>query len=134
VEIDGDPLASGDAVLIRRVIGALLENAATHTPEGTAVWASCARRGDEIVVEVTDDGPGVSEEDLPFLGERFYRGGNVNTRPRGLGLGLALSLGILDLHETTLVVGNRPGGGARFSFALPAVDDPTFDRDHDERP
>ncbi|HYY09236.1 MAG TPA: ATP-binding protein [Actinomycetota bacterium] len=133
VEIDGDPLASGDAVLIRRVIGALLENAATHTPEGTAVRASCARRGDEVVVEVADDGPGVSEEDLPFLGERFYRGGNVNTRPRGLGLGLALSLGILDLHETALVVGNRPDGGARFSFALPAVDDPTLDHD-DERP
>jgi K+-sensing histidine kinase KdpD len=133
VEVDGDPLASGDAVLIRRVIGAVLDNGRAHTPEGTAIRAICARRGDEVVVEVSDDGPGLSELDLPFLGERFYRGGNVNTRPRGLGLGLALALGILDLHETTLVVGNRPGGGARFSFALPAVDDPSIDHD-DERP
>ena len=143
VEVDGDPLASGDAVLIRRVIGALLENAATHTPEGTAIRASCTRRGAEVLVEVVDDGPGLSEEDLPFLGERFYRGGNINTRPRGLGLGLALSVGILDLHEATLAVGNRPAGGARFSFALPAVDDPAafgprsgpHDQDvRDERP
>jgi K+-sensing histidine kinase KdpD len=124
LEIEGDPLASGDAVLIRRVMGALLENAITHTPEGTTIRAACRRRADEVLVEVSDDGPGLSEEDLPFLGERFYRGGDVNTRPRGLGLGLALAVGILELHESTLVLGNRPGGGARFSFALPAVQDP----------
>jgi signal transduction histidine kinase len=128
IRVEGDPLASGDAVLIRRVISALLANAGTHTPDGTTVTASCARRADEVVIEIADDGPGIQEHDLPFIGERFYRGGDVNTRPRGLGLGLALALGILDLHESTLSAENGPDGGARFSFALPWVPDPADPR------
>jgi signal transduction histidine kinase len=124
VRIDGDPLVSGDTVLIRRVISTLLANAGTHTPEGTTITASCDRHDDEVVVTIADDGHGIPERDLPFIGERFYRGGDVNTRPRGLGLGLALALGILDLHGSTLHVQNDPRGGARFSFALPWVAEP----------
>jgi signal transduction histidine kinase len=77
------------------------------------------------VVEIVDDGPGIAEGDLPFLGERFFRAGDVNTRPKGLGLGLALALGILDLHGSTLVVENGADGGARFSFSLPQATDPS---------
>lgn len=124
-EIDDGILASGDAVQIRRVVTHLLSNAAIHTPPGTTVTASCRRLGDEVVVAIVDDGPGIAEGDLPFLGERFFRGGDVNLRPRGLGLGLALALGILDLHGTTLRIENGAGGGASFSFSLPWVSDPS---------
>ena len=83
------------------------------------------------MVEITDDGPGIAEGDLPFLGERFFRAGDVNARPKGLGLGLALALGILDLHGSTLVVENAADGGARFSFSLPQATDPSGSPSHD---
>jgi len=131
-EIEDDQLASGDVVLIRRIVSQLLENAAAYTPEGTIITASCHRRGGEVVVEIADDGPGIAEEDLPFLGERFFRAGDVNTRPKGMGLGLALALGILDLHESTLTIANRADGGARFSFSLPSVSDPSLSAAQDD--
>jgi len=117
-------LASGDAVQIRRVVTHLLTNAGVHTPPGTTVTVSCDRRGEQVVVTVADDGPGIDEKDLPFLGERFFRGGDLNLRPRGMGLGLALALGILELHGSSLRIEGAPGGGASFSFALPWVPDP----------
>jgi signal transduction histidine kinase len=124
-EIEDDLLASGDVVLIRRIVSHLLGNAAAHTPPGTTITASCHRRDGEVLVEIADDGPGIAEGDLPFLGERFFRAGDVNARPKGLGLGLALALGILDLHGSKLVVENAADGGARFSFSLPRVPDPS---------
>jgi K+-sensing histidine kinase KdpD len=122
--IEDGLLASGDAVQIRRVVQHLLTNAAMHTPAGTTVSVSCQRRDEQVLVTIEDDGPGIDEHDLPFLGERFFRGGDLNLRPRGLGLGLALALGILELHGSTLRIENAPGGGASFSFALPWVPDP----------
>ncbi len=131
-EIEDDLLASGDVVLIRRIVSHMLENAATHTPPGTTITATCRRRDHEVVIEIADDGPGIAEEDLPFLGERFFRGGDANTRPKGLGLGLALALGILELHGSTLVAQNGPDGGALFSFSLPWVPDPSTDTQGDD--
>ena len=133
-EIEEGLLASGDVVLIRRIVTHLLANAAIHTPPGTTITASCRRRGRDVVVSVSDDGPGIAEQDLPFVGERFYRGGALNARPRGLGLGLALALGILDLHQSALIVENGPGGGASFSFSLPWVPDPARDPAYDADP
>jgi K+-sensing histidine kinase KdpD len=124
-EIEDDLLASGDTVLIRRIVSHLLRNAAAHTPAGTTITVSCYRRDGEVVVEIVDDGPGIAESDLPFLGERFFRAGDVNARPKGLGLGLALALGILDLHGSTLLVENGADGGARFSFSLPQATGPS---------
>jgi two-component system, OmpR family, sensor histidine kinase KdpD len=126
-EIEGGLLVSGDVVLIRRILTHFLANAAIHTPPGTTITASCHRRDGEVEVIVVDDGPGIAPQDLPFVGERFYRGGDVNTRPKGLGLGLALALGILELHGSTLIVENGGDGGARFSFSLPFVSDPARD-------
>lgn len=123
-EIEPDLLASGDVVLIRRTISNLLRNALTHTPEGSTVTVSCRLVGTEIEIAVDDDGRGIADQDLPYVGERFFRGGGVTTRPKGLGLGLALARGILELHDSVLVVENDPGNGVRFSFRLPWVVDP----------
>lgn len=134
-EIEEELLASGDVVLIRRILAHFLANAAIHTPPGTTITASCHRRDREVEVIVRDDGPGIAPQDLPFVGERFYRGGDVNTRPKGLGLGLALTMGILELHGSTLIVENGRAGGARFSFSLPFVPDPARDvGSQDDRP
>jgi len=73
---------------------------------------------EEIVVAVSDDGPGISAADLPYLGARFFRGGDLNARPKGLGLGLALATSALELHGATLEVESAEGRGSRFSFRM----------------
>lgn len=113
-----------DPLLLERVIENLMLNASRHTPPGTNVTVSATAdvAGAEVAVE--DDGPGVSRKDLAHLGERFYRGGDPNDRPtRGAGLGLALAKEILSLHGATLQIASEEGGGARFSFRLPLVEE-----------
>jgi hypothetical protein len=62
--------------------------------------------------------PGISAADLPYLGARFFRGGDLNARPKGLGLGLALVTSALELHGAVLEVESAEGRGSRFSFRL----------------
>jgi K+-sensing histidine kinase KdpD len=109
----------GDPVLLSQVIRNLLENASTHTPSGTTVTLSADLEGlEEIVVAVSDEGPGISAADLPYLGARFFRGGDVNARPKGLGLGLAFATSALELHGAVLEVESAEGRGSRFAFRL----------------
>jgi signal transduction histidine kinase len=122
LEVDIGPglVTHGDAGLLSRVVLSLLSNAATHTPPGTTV--TLAAQPDpptDIVVSVADDGPGIRESDLPFLGDGFYRGGEVNLRPGGFGLGLAKANEILRLHGTELEIRSAEGEGAMFRFRLP---------------
>jgi K+-sensing histidine kinase KdpD len=113
----------GDPALLSQVIRNLLENASTHTPSGTTVTLSADLEGqEEIVVAVSDDGPGISAADLPYLGARFFRGGDLNARPKGLGLGLALATSALELHGATLEVESAEGRGSRFWFRMSRLD------------
>ena len=110
----------GDAFLLDRVVENLLSNAAKHTPRGTRVEVHA--RSDTTVVEisVTDSGPGMSDDDLRHVGQKFYRGGDPNARPtKGIGLGLAFVREILELHGSALAVESRVGEGSRFTFRLP---------------
>ncbi|MGH2637455.1 MAG: sensor histidine kinase [Actinomycetota bacterium] len=123
VDVPPGLVTLGDPGLLTRVVGNLLTNAATHTPPGTGVLLS-ARPDDDagIVVSVVDDGPGIREADLAYLGDRFYRGGDINVRPGGLGLGLALANEILGLHGSSLAVESGEGRGSTFWFRLPRPD------------
>jgi signal transduction histidine kinase len=109
-----------DASLIDRVVENLLSNASKHTRPGTEVRLEAKTEADMARVSVVDDGPGISPDDLRHLGERFFRGGDPNTRTtRGTGLGLALAKEVLRLHGTDLEVQSEIGRGSRFSFRLP---------------
>jgi signal transduction histidine kinase len=111
-----------DVVLIERAVENLLSNAAKHTKPGASVILSGRVDGSQVLVEVADDGPGIGPDDLRHLGERFFRGGETNTRrTSGLGLGLALVGEMLELHGTTLEVSSTLGAGSRFTFRLPLV-------------
>jgi signal transduction histidine kinase len=112
----------GDPFLLDRVVENLVSNAAKHTPEGTRI--EVAARADTTVAEisVTDSGPGISQDDLEHIGQKFYRGGDPNARPtKGIGLGLALVREILELHGTSLAVESTLGEGSRFAFRLPVA-------------
>jgi signal transduction histidine kinase len=112
-------IVNADPSLIGRVVTNLLANAATHTDPAARVSVRVSASGGLARVEVGDDGPGVPAEELPHLGERFYRGGDVDSRgKRGTGLGLAFSREILALHGSALEISSRRGRGSRFGFAL----------------
>jgi RNA polymerase sigma factor (sigma-70 family) len=120
VDVEEGLTAQADPLLLERVVENLLTNAAKYTPPGSSVRVSAIGEGRDAVVAVEDDGPGIPHDELSHIGERFFRGGDPNTRStRGTGLGLALVSEILDLHGTYLEVESNPGIGSRFSFQLP---------------
>jgi signal transduction histidine kinase/DNA-directed RNA polymerase specialized sigma24 family protein len=122
LDVDEGLTATADPLLIERVVENLLTNAAKYTPPGSRVRISAISEGREAIVAVEDDGPGIPPDELCHIGERFFRGGQSNTRStRGTGLGLALVSEILDLHGTYLEVESKLGIGSRFSFRLPRV-------------
>ncbi|HZV55495.1 MAG TPA: DUF4118 domain-containing protein [Rhodocyclaceae bacterium] len=111
------PLLEFDAVLLERVLCNLLENAVKYAPQG-AITVSARRQGDWVEVAVADCGPGVpagSEETIFGLFERGAQEGAGS----GVGLGLAICRAIVEAHGGRIRAGNRPAGGASFSFTLP---------------
>ncbi|HET9671955.1 MAG TPA: ATP-binding protein, partial [Actinomycetota bacterium] len=122
VELDIRPnvLTVADPGLVERVIENLLSNAAKYTPPGSRVTVGAYEGGaDDVIVAVSDDGPGIPDDELARIGERFFRGGDLHTRTtRGTGLGLAVVSEILELHGSRLEVESRVGLGSRFSFRL----------------
>lgn len=123
VRIDADvPLLYVDPVLFEQVLVNLLENAEKHTPPSASVVVRVERRGETIVVEVRDDGPGIPEGAEERIFEKFERGASVASV--GAGLGLAICRGIVHAHGGTIVAKNRREGGLSVEVTLPVVGGP----------
>ncbi|HSQ62669.1 MAG TPA: HAMP domain-containing sensor histidine kinase [Polyangiaceae bacterium] len=102
----------GDATLVARAVGNLLENARRHG--GGVIKLRVMRRGPRIAFEVDDDGPGFARGEEAQVFEPFYRGSGVGEKPTGsVGLGLALVKRIAEAHGGRAFAHNREGGGAR---------------------
>ncbi len=112
------PLVEIDGALIARVLVNLLENASKYTPAGSEVTLSAQIVADQLTVSVFDTGPGlpVGREEEVF--QKFTRGRRESST-RGVGLGLTICRAIIDSHRGKILGGNRPGGGAIFTFTLP---------------
>jgi signal transduction histidine kinase len=98
-----------------------MDNAIKHTPAGTHVHASLHREGDEAVLEVVDDGPGIPEDDRERIFERFVRGGGEVAGSSGLGLAIVRAVAQSHGGEVTVSEGDD-GHGARFVVRIPAAD------------
>jgi two-component system phosphate regulon sensor histidine kinase PhoR len=99
----------------------LVANAVSYAPEGSAITIEAAPDGDGTQIAVSDEGPGIPDEDIGRVFERFYRVDKSRARdPGGTGLGLAIVKHLVELHGGTVHVENRPQGGARFVISLPA--------------
>ncbi|WP_064572561.1 sensor histidine kinase [Cupriavidus gilardii] len=131
------PLVQCDAVLIERVLCNLLENAAKHTPAGTAVRVSAEAGDDEVRILVEDDGPGVPAGSERQIFEKFVRG-QRESATAGVGLGLAVCQAIVQAHGGRIwAEPERParsaqrqaghGPGARFVVALPRGNPPPLE-------
>jgi two-component system sensor histidine kinase KdpD len=111
-----------DYVEIDQVLSNLIENAAKYVPPGREIRISARRVGGDLEVEVADRGPGLPPGSLPRLFDPFYRDDGASRGARGSGLGLAIARGFVEAHGGRIRAENRPGGGARFVFTLPARD------------
>jgi signal transduction histidine kinase len=109
-----------DIGLVERALSNLIDNAIHYTPDGGEVRVRLDNERGEVCVEVEDTGPGIPEDDLPHIFERFYRVDKSRDRDRGgAGLGLAIAKTILELHDRTLEVESTVDEGTTFRFRLP---------------
>nr|WP_206323275.1 HAMP domain-containing sensor histidine kinase [Streptomyces sp. HNM0574] len=114
-------VVSGLPARLERLIGNLLDNAAKFSPDGGAVEVAVSEEpGDWIELTVRDHGPGIADEDLPHLFDRFYRSRSARALP-GSGLGLAMARQIALSHGATLTAANHPAGGAHFTLRIPSA-------------
>jgi two-component system, OmpR family, sensor kinase len=115
VVVDGDPER------LRQVLDNLLANVRAHTPADTAVKVTVAREDGTVLLEVADEGPGLTDEQAAHVFERFYRGDSSRSRDGGgTGLGLAIVAAIAHAHEGGVEVARGNGAGVAFRVSLPA--------------
>jgi signal transduction histidine kinase len=117
---DGLPLVSGDPIRLRQMIGNLLENAIKYTPAGGRVEIEAESEDHQVILRVTDSGPGIPPADQPYLFDKFYRGSNVAKDSPGTGLGLSIVKSIVDHHDGRIWVESKLGEGTTFTVVLPA--------------
>jgi two-component system OmpR family sensor kinase len=133
-------LILGDEVRLRQVIGNLMNNALTHTPDGTPVavrvLAGPRQPVPSVVLEVADQGPGLRQDQAEHVFERFYRADQARTRRAGgTGLGLAIVAALVAAHDGTVALQTAPGQGATFRITLPLAPEAQDDQpDESDQP
>jgi two-component system OmpR family sensor kinase len=118
----GTPEVLGDEARLRQVLGNLVANALQHTPDSAAISVRVGTDGDNAVLEVCDEGPGMSREDAHRVFERFYRTDSSRDRASGgTGLGLSIVDSLVYAHGGTVSVTTALGQGCRFTVNLPRI-------------
>ena len=116
------PLIRVDFVLMEQALVNLLHNAAVHTPAGTRVRLIARVDGKDLLIIVADRGPGLPQDDLERVFDKFYRA--PGAAPGGTGLGLSITKGLVEAQGGTIRAENRANGGARFIIRLPIGNPP----------
>lgn len=120
----GTPEVLGDEARLRQVLSNLMANALQHTPETAGVTVRVGTDGTDAVIEVCDQGPGMSTDDARRVFERFYRADSSRTRASGgTGLGLSIVDSLVYAHGGRVAVTTSPGHGCRFRVSLPRIAD-----------
>ncbi len=121
VDIAGDPVASGDSVLVRQVLIGLLTNAFKNTSAPGTVTLGARINGDSsVLIEVTDTGKGISPDEVGRIFERFYRGSGA-LEQEGFGLGLSIAKRMVDVMGGEIGVTSEVGVGSTFWVRLQAA-------------
>lgn len=114
-------LAKIDAKLIVQVIINIVDNAIKYTPEHSEITIATRKDKEQVVIEIADNGPGISEEGKAHVFDMFYSGANkIADSRRSLGLGLSLCKSIVNAHGGTISVADNVPHGTIFTFTLPA--------------
>lgn len=119
LELQVEPLSLRfDRERISQVLTNLIGNALKFTPSGGSIMVACQACGGAAVVTVTDTGPGIPEENLSHVFDRFWQSDGQERRS-GIGLGLTIARGIVEAHGGSIKARNAHGHGACFQFTLP---------------
>ncbi len=119
VQADAAPLVSVDPRLTSAALAHLIENAARYSPVDAPIEIRARADREGLHVEVRDHGPGLDQDELDHLFERFFRGRTARRHSLGTGMGLAITRGLLAAEEGTVWGENAAGGGARFALCVP---------------
>jgi signal transduction histidine kinase len=125
VRVDKDlPEVEADSDRISQVLANLLTNANKYAPEGAKVRLAASRVGEEVEFAVSDNGPGLGNQELDHVFDRFWRAESGETQAvGGTGLGLAIAKSLVELHGGAITANSIPGEGATFRFVLPIAKD-----------
>lgn len=117
---DNLPLINGDPKCLKEAFLNLLSNGIKYNREGGTVTVTMSEQGDDLVVEVSDTGIGISQENLPFIFDEFFRVKSKETQHlTGTGLGLSIAKRIIEAHNGSMKVVSELGRGTTFSILLP---------------
>jgi len=120
----GTPEVLGDEARLRQILGNLVANALQHTPESAGIAIRVGTREGDAVLEVRDEGPGMTEDDARRVFERFYRTDSSRARTSGgTGLGLSIVDSLVSAHGGTVSVITAPGRGCTFKVSMPRIAD-----------
>jgi two-component system, OmpR family, sensor kinase len=124
VDGPGIPEVLGDEPRLRQVIGNLVNNALQHTPETADITVRVGTDTDDAILEVVDQGPGMTQQDALRIFERFYRTDSSREKTSGgSGLGLSIVDSLVHAHGGDVTVTTAPGQGCRFYVSLPRIAD-----------
>jgi signal transduction histidine kinase len=119
---ESDPSVKGDAELLRTMLSNLVRNAIRFSPTGKAVEVRVEVTPGTATIVVADRGPGIPQEHIPSLFDRFYQVPKTEGSKGGMtgsGLGLAIAKGVVEIQHGTIMARNREGGGSEFIVTLP---------------
>lgn len=113
------PVILADEGRLEQVFSNLIANAIKYSPSGGEIRISGQVRPEQVIVCVSDEGPGIAPEDIPHVFDRFYRASEASRKTKGAGLGLYLARAVVEAHGGQIWVDPKPGQGARVCFFLP---------------
>ncbi|MBP6977818.1 MAG: DUF4118 domain-containing protein [Lentimicrobiaceae bacterium] len=111
------PMVKMDFGLMEQALYNILQNITVHTPPGTSVNINTVMEGNDLVLQLSDDGPGFDQQSLDMVFDKFSRRGDSGKS--GLGLGLSISRGFIQAHNGTITVANHDPHGALFTIRIP---------------
>jgi len=121
IRIPASLIGPADPALVERIVWNLVDNAIKFTTPGGKILVRLAAENDGVVLEVADTGPGIREEALERIFDRFYRAAEARTPAEGSGLGLSIVRAMTQALGGNVSADNRDGGGALFRVRLPGV-------------
>jgi two-component system OmpR family sensor kinase len=123
LELRAVPVAVlGDRDRLRQIVDNLLANVRSHTPPGSPAHVTVGHENGRAVIEVGDSGPGLSQDELDRIFERFYRADTSRARASGgVGLGLSIVSAVARAHGGSVSARSNTVGGATFRIELPAA-------------